>query len=31
MSRIRKYLADDESLQIENIRSIGLRLNVSEN
>jgi DNA-binding response OmpR family regulator len=31
MSRIRKYLADDAQLQIENIRSIGFRLNVSEN
>lgn len=31
MSRIRKYLANDPQLQIENIRSIGFRLNVSEN
>lgn len=31
MSRIRKYLADDTLLQIENIRSIGFRLNVSDN
>jgi len=28
MSRIRKYLSSDNSLQIENIRSIGFRLNV---
>ncbi|MDA3893332.1 MAG: response regulator transcription factor [Salinivirgaceae bacterium] len=30
MSRIRKYLAYDEKLQVENIRSIGFRLNVLE-
>ncbi len=28
MSRIRKYLSNDQNLQIENIRSIGFRLNV---
>ncbi len=30
VSRIRKYLSKDASLNIENVRSIGFRLNVSE-
>jgi len=30
MSRIRKYLANDNALHIENIRSIGFRLNVKD-